>query len=153
MKGRIVTRLFKLVGKKGKGPFADFGTIVPSLAREFMSQSEEIQSAGSKEIAVFEPKKSSDHLEGEFCVGLLVKCPVQTVPIGMTYMEVGGNYATARGKMEGLTELHASLQKWTAGNGCQINLTDSIIEVYHPTEAGEEVEIFLPILSDSTNIS
>ncbi|WP_409250636.1 hypothetical protein V1502_10690 [Bacillus sp. SCS-153A] len=44
-------------------------------------------------------------------------------------------------------ELHHQLLKWTADKGCQRRLDAYIVEVYHPLENGEEVQIYLPIHS------
>lgn len=151
MKGRMVKRTFRLVGIKGKGAFEEFGAIVPGVAREVMSRSGEIGPAAVTEIAIFEPKKSVDQPEGEFCVGLMVEGPARNVPLGMSYCEIEGDYATARGKMEGLNQLHTDLLSWAACNGHQMDTEKRIIEVYCPADSGEEVEIFLPMLVSRAN--
>ncbi|SEJ13950.1 hypothetical protein SAMN04488127_1081 [Bhargavaea ginsengi] len=150
MKLKTVNKQFRLVGVKGTGAFEEFGTLVPKAAQEVIVRSGGIESVAGKEIAVFEPKKSHDHLEGEFYVGLLVDVPLDKVPLGMTYMEVLGHYATARGTMEDLQGLHAALLKQTMESGFHINREEYIVEVYIPADTGEEVEIYLPILSQNT---
>lgn len=136
-----------MVGIRSNGPFAEFGTIVPDVAREVMARSCEIKSSSGTEIAVFEPKRSDDHLQGEFIAGLLVEQPMRDVPVGMTYIEIEGKFATARGNTTGLKDLHADLLKWAACHGYKIDQNEYIVEIYFPADHGEDVEIYLPLLS------
>ncbi|KZE40287.1 hypothetical protein AV656_03220 [Bhargavaea cecembensis] len=150
MTDRTVNRQFRFVGLKGKGAFAEFGTIVPDVAREVLVRSAELGSSTGHEIAVFQPKLSDDHIQGEFIAGLMVDKPVHNVPAGMVYMEIEGEFATASGNIEDLNNLHADLFDWTAGNGYQIDRNELIIEVYIPKDFGEDVEIYLPLLTRET---
>jgi predicted transcriptional regulator YdeE len=147
MTDKTVNRQFRLVGIRSKGAFSEFGTIVPNVSREVMARSGEIESSSGREIAVFEPKRSEDQLQGEFIAGLVVDKPVRHVPAGMLYMELEGDYATARGNIEALKHLHADLLECTTGHGGQIDQEEYIVEIYIPTDNGEDVEIYLPLLS------
>ncbi len=142
-----VKKNFHVVGIKNSGRFADFGREVPHSARQFMSRANEIDHRTETEIALYEPKRDDNHLEGEYYVGLIVKDALSEVPEGMEYMLASNDYATARGKISEVGSLHAKLAEWTVDKGYQRNLDSLIIETYHPMESDEEeVEIYLPVL-------
>ena len=153
MTGKIVSRQFLLVGMRSNGAFSEFGTIVPNAAREVMARSSEIEGSSGREIALFEPKRSEDHLQGEFIAGLMVAMPVRNVPDGMLYIETQGDYAMASGKIEALNSLHAGLLEWTARQGFQVDRKEYIVEIYIPADHGEDVEIYLPLQSSHKQTS
>ena len=132
-------------GLKGNGAFQDFGKEVPKLAQQFLGRAGELKHSSGNEIALFEPKRSNDHLEGYFYVGFLVDEKVADIPEGMHYRETGEYYVMTRGSIHELSKLHANLLKWSEEQGYKRDLTQYIVETYHPVENGEEVEIYLPI--------
>lgn len=139
---------FKIVGLKGSGEFANFGSEVPLLAQQLLARSTEIQNRTDTEIALFEPKKDKEHKVGHYFVGLIVSEKVTEIPIRMEYIETGKWYITTRGNISNLGELHLNLMNWAEGQGYQRDLESYIIETYHPLKDGdEEVQIYLPILS------
>lgn len=141
-------RVFRVVGINGSGAFAEYGIEVPKLAQQLIARKNEIKSHSEIEIALFEPKRDTNHLEGHFYVGLIVNDNLTEVPTGMEYIEVAQEYASTRGRINNLTNLHQHLLKWVEEQGYKRNLESYIIETYHPMINGEEeVEIFLPIHS------
>lgn len=141
-----VKKEFKIVGLRGSGEFVNFGTEVPLLAKQFLSRSNEISIPTETEIAVFEPKKDDDHRIGHYYVGFMVSEKLKEVPSGMDFIETNNSYASTRGNMSDLGELHLNLLKWAKHQGYERDLDSYIIETYHPMEEGEEeVQIYLPI--------
>lgn len=146
MECKHIEKTFKVVGIENSGLFANFGNEVPASARQFLSRANEISNRTETEIALFEPKKDEDHIEGRYYVGLIVKENLQEVPSGMDYIEVTNYYVTTRGKITELDDLHLKLVKWSDDQGYQRDLDSYIVELYHPIPNGEEeVEIFLPV--------
>ncbi|WP_335422172.1 GyrI-like domain-containing protein [Bacillus sp. JJ1566] len=146
MECKKVKKLFKVVGIKGSGAFADFGTEVPKLAQQMMNRIDEIEYCSGTEIALFEPKRDADHLEGYYYVGLIVNEPLTEVPSGMEYIETHQDYVTTRGDINEIGNLHDYLLQWTVVKGYERDLDSYIVETYHPIENGaEEVEIYLPV--------
>lgn len=146
MECKTVHKTFKVVGIGNIGTFANFGSDVPKSAAEFLSRASEIQNRSETEIALFEPKKDENHLEGRYYVGLIVKEALNEVPSGMEYIEVTQEYVTTSGNIKDVDELHKQLLKWADTQSYQRNLDSYIVETYHPIENGEEeIQIFLPI--------
>lgn len=144
---KMIKKEFKLVGLKGSGEYANFGSEVPRLAKHLLSRSSEIDFPTESEIALYEPKKSDDHTTGNFYVGLIVKVRVNNPPQGMEYIETNNYYITTRGNVEELEELHKNLLNWGREQGYKRDLDLYIVETYHPVSKGEEVEIYLPIIA------
>lgn len=141
-----VKKIFRVTGIKGNGAFANFGIEVPNLAKQFLARLDEIDDHSATEIALFEPKKDDNHLDGHYFVGVIVKEIKKEVPVGMDYIETGLDYVTTRGKINDLNKLHNNLLKWANEQGYKRNLESYIVETYHPMEnSEEEVEIYLPI--------
>ncbi|MCZ8539922.1 GyrI-like domain-containing protein [Psychrobacillus psychrodurans] len=139
---------FKVVGIKGRGAFENLSIEVPKLAKQLISRSDEIQNHLGIEIALFEPKRGSDHHEGEYYVGLKVKDSLKEVPIGMDFIEIAHDYVSTRGKISNIGNLHSQLLRWVEEQGHTQNFESYIVETYHPIEEGEEeVQIYLPIFS------
>lgn len=143
-----VKKVFKLVGIKGSGEFANFGSEVPLQAKEVLKRANEIQSRTEIEIALYEPKRNTDHLVGNYFVGLIVSNIVNEAPSGMEYIETDKEYATTRGTISNVESLHMSLLNWIEEKGYERDLDSFIIETYHPVEnSEEEIQIYLPIHS------
>ncbi|WP_045518986.1 GyrI-like domain-containing protein [Neobacillus niacini] len=143
---KTVKKTFRIVGLNGSGAFANFGTEIPKLAQQFLDRLDEIENHSGTEIALFEPKRDDDHLEGYYYVGVSVNEPLKRVPVGMEYIETTQDYVTTRGKINNIGKLHNILLKWADDQGYKRDLESHIIETYHPMENGEEeVEIYLPI--------
>lgn len=141
-----VKKTFRVVGIKGSGAFSNFGTEIPKLAQQFLNRLDEIDKHSGTEIALFEPKRDADHLEGYYYVGVLVNEPLNKVPVGMDYIETTQDYVTTRGQINNIGTLHNILLKWADEQGYKRDLESHIIETFHPMENGvEEVEIYLPI--------
>ncbi|MFC0189575.1 GyrI-like domain-containing protein [Fictibacillus aquaticus] len=141
-----VKKTFKVVGIKGHGVYDNFGHDVPKLAQKFLVRKDEIENRSDTEIALFEPKRDANHMEGHFYVGLMVNETLNTVPEGMDYIEVAQNYVTVRGEISNIGSLHDYLLKWSEENNHKRDLESHIVETYHPMENGkEEVEIYLPV--------
>ncbi|MEH7385275.1 AraC family transcriptional regulator [Bacillus sp. JJ1521] len=139
-------KVFRVVGLKGSGAFVDYGVEVPKLAQQLLARKYEIKNHTDIEIALFEPKRDNNHLEGYFYVGLIVNDNLTEVPFGMEYIEKEQEYASIRGGINNLTNLHQHLKNWIDEQGYKRNLESYIIETYHPMLSGEEeVEIYLPI--------
>ncbi|MBS4179194.1 GyrI-like domain-containing protein [Lederbergia citrea] len=141
-----VKKIFRVVGIKGGGAFANFGTEVPKLAQQFLTRLDEVGNHSGTEIALFEPKRDANHLDGNYYVGLIVNDTLKEVPVGMDYIETAQAYVTTRGKIINIDYLHNQLLKWADNQGYKRDLESHIVETYHPMENGEEeVEIYLPI--------
>lgn len=149
MEFKSVKAEFKVVGIKGRGTFENLSIEVPKLAKQLISRSDEIQNHLGIEIALFEPKRGSDHHEGEYYVGLKVKNSLkEEVPNGMDFIEIAHNYVSTRGKISNIGNLHSQLLRWAEEQGHTRNFEGYIVETYHPIEEGEEeVQIYLPIFS------
>jgi predicted transcriptional regulator YdeE len=146
MECKKVRKSFRVIGIKGSGAFADFGTEVPKLAQQFLNRLDEIEMNSVTEIALFEPKRDVNHLKGNYLVGVVLEEPLTEVPIGMDYIETDQDYVTTRGSMINIGILHNHLVNWTEDQGLKRNLESYIVETYHPMDNGEEeVEIYLPI--------
>ncbi|MCG3418131.1 GyrI-like domain-containing protein [Oceanobacillus jordanicus] len=141
-----VNTIFRVVCLKGVGAYADFGTDVPKLAQQFLTRVDEIENHSGTEIALFEPKRDTNHLEGHYYVGLIVNETSINVPVGMEFIETAQVYVTTRGNILHIENLHKDLLKWSDDQGYKRDLESHIVETYHPLENGEEeVEIYLPI--------
>jgi predicted transcriptional regulator YdeE len=141
-----VKKIFKVVGIKGGGAFANFGTEVPKLAQQFLARLDEVENCSGTEIALFESKRDANHLEGHYYVGFIVDETLKKIPVGMDYIETAQNYVTTRGEINNIGNLHNQLLKWVDDQGYTRDLESHIVETYHPVENGEEeVEIYLPI--------
>lgn len=146
MECKKVEKIFRVTGIKGNGAFANYGIEVPELAQQFLARLDEIDNRTNTEIALFEPKRDDNHLEGYYYMGIIVNETKKEVPVGMEYFETGLDYVTTRGKIYDLNKLHNKLLKWANEQGYKRNLDALIVETYHPMEnSEEEVEIFLPI--------
>lgn len=142
-----VKKVFKVIGIKGSGKFEEFGTEVPKLAGEFLGRRNEIPNATDTEIALFEPKRGADHVEGTYYVGLLMNETPEAIPSRMEYVEESRDYVTVRGDIKEIGSLHQRLSKWSEETGHQRDTDALIVETYHPMrDGGEEVEIYLPII-------
>ncbi|SDO03747.1 GyrI-like domain-containing protein [Halobacillus aidingensis] len=139
-------RTFRIVAIKGHGAFENFATEVPDFARQLLHRTREIENHANIEIALFEPKRGEDHLEGHYYVGVLVKDKPSQVPKGMEYLEVSGTYASSRGPINHVDVLYKEVGEWTYQQQLTRDWLTYIVETYHPTENGEDVEVFLPIL-------
>lgn len=143
---QILTRTFKVVGLKGKGPFENFDKEVPALAKQLLNRSQEIKNHTGVEMALFEPKRDKNHRVGEYYVGLMVDQASSDVPQGMAFMETTHQYVTTRGKISKIGTIHLDLLQWANEQNYTRNLDSYIVETYHPMEDGEEeVQIYLPI--------
>lgn len=141
-----VNKIFKVVGVKGSGAFVNFGTEVPKLAKQFLTRLDEVENHSGIEIALFEPKRDANHLEGHYYVGVIVNESLKEVPVGMDYIEIAQPYVMARGKIINIDNVHNQLLIWAADQGYKRDLVSHIVETYHPIEnSQEEVEIYLPI--------
>lgn len=138
-------KTFKVVGIKHKGQFDNFGSEVPMNAQKFMHRVGEISQHTGEEIALFEPKSAEEHLEGKYYVGVTVLESLTSLPVGMDYIEVKGQFASIRGNINEVAELHAKLGKWINEKGYRRKADSFIIETYHAVENGEEVEIYIAI--------
>ena len=147
MNCRKVKKIFRVVGIKGGGAYANFGIEVPKLAQQFLTRLDEVENHSGTEIALFEPKRDANHLEGHYYVGLIVNEALKDVPDGMDYIEIAQSYVMTRGEIINIDNLHNHLLKWADAQGYIRDLESHIVETYHPMENGEEeVEIYLPIL-------
>jgi predicted transcriptional regulator YdeE len=152
MECKKVKKNFRVVGIKGSGAFVDFDIEVPKLAQQFLNRLDEIEVNSVTEIALFEPKRDENHLDGNYLVGLELKEPLTEVPIGMDYIETDQDYVTIRGSIINIGNLHNHLMKWTEEQGFERNLESYIVETYHSMNHGEEeVEIYLPVLFKNHN--
>lgn len=148
MRCQHVTKTFKVVGLKGEGAFVNFGTEVPELAQQFLRRIDEVKNHSGIEIALYEPKRDHDHQEGHYYVGIMINEHVKKVPPQMNYIETGEHYAMTRGKLKEISSLYEHLLKWLEKQGDKRDLTQYIVETYHPMGDGEEeVVIYLPIYS------
>ncbi|WP_342527062.1 GyrI-like domain-containing protein [Chryseomicrobium sp. FSL W7-1435] len=129
------------------GTFQEYSTIVPEKARVFLENLQNTDYQAHVEVALFEPQSHVDHLEGVFYVGVLVSKQPSHPPAGMEYIEIERDYAFARGTTEEIGELHQTLTNWMLENKLQFDFSGYVVEMYFPTEHGEEVEIYLPIKS------
>jgi len=146
MKFEKVNKTFKIVGMKNSGAFNNFGSEVPVFAQQVLNRSNEIQNHTGTEIALYEPKRDVNHLEGSYFVGLIVNASLTEVPTGMEYIEITNDYVTTRGQVTRVGELHQHLLQWAEEQGYNRDLESSIVETYHPIAGGdEEVMIYFPI--------
>ena len=146
MEYTFIKKNFKVVGIKGNGAFENFSEEVPALARQVLSRSNEIANHLGIEVALFEPKRESAHLVGEYIVGLLVNDALSAVPDGMEFVEINQQFVSARDKISNISSLHSNLMKWGDEQGYTRNLESYIVETYHRIEEEEEeVQIYLPI--------
>ncbi|WP_394218904.1 GyrI-like domain-containing protein [Halobacillus trueperi] len=143
---QTINRTFQIVGIKGHGAFKNFATEVPEFARQLLHRTREIEHHTNIEIALFEPKWGDDHLEGHYYVGILVKDKPSHVPKGMEYLEVPGTYVWVKGPVEHVDKLYDEVGQWVSEQKLTRDWLSYIVETYHPTENGEDVEVYLPII-------
>lgn len=147
MEIKKVRKNFKVVGMKNSGLYTDFWREVPKFAQQFLLRVNEITNHSETEIALYEPKRSAEHINGQYYVGLIVDEILLEVPVGMEYIETSHDYINIRGKITNIGELHLKLLKWAEEQGFRRNLETFIVETYHNGENNEEeVEIYLPIM-------
>lgn len=141
-----VSQGFKIVGVKGSGAYANFNTQIPKAAQQILKRASEIENSSGTEIAIFEPKKDENHLEGSYYVGMIVNQAPTELPMGMDYIELDYDYVTTKGNINDIGNLHNKLLKWAHDKGYKRNLEQYNVETYHPLENGEEeVGIYLPV--------
>ncbi|TYS89775.1 GyrI-like domain-containing protein [Rossellomorea aquimaris] len=146
MNAEKMKKTFRIVGLKGEGAFTEFNTEVPKRAKHFLERLHEIESDHGPEIALYEPKRDTDHLDGIYYVGIMVDETLTNVPVGMEYIELDEEYVTTKGNVRHIGKLHNDLLKWMDDQGYKRKPDSYIVETYHPLETGEEeVEIYLPI--------
>ncbi|MFD1019125.1 hypothetical protein ACFQ2J_07965 [Thalassobacillus hwangdonensis] len=109
-----------------------------------MNRLKEIEGHTGVEVALYEPKKGEQHLEGEYYVGVMMEEPPSQTPDGMEYINLSRDYVSIRGKIGEVGTLHAQLQEFAEETNGKIDSNDWIVETYHPTETGEEVTVYLP---------
>jgi predicted transcriptional regulator YdeE len=147
MNAEKMKKTFRIVGLKGEGAFTEFNTEVPKRAKHFLERLHEIESDHGPEIALYEPKRDTDHLDGIYYVGIMVDETLTNVPVGMEYIELDEEYVTTKGNVRHIGKLHNDLLKWMDDQGYKRKPDSYIVETYHPLETGEEeVAIYLPIL-------
>ena len=127
MEYKNIEKTFKVVGIESSGLFANFSNEIPASARQFLSRASEIPNRTDTEIALFEPKKDENHIEGRYYVGLIVEESLDEVPAGMDYIELNNNYVTNRGKITELDDLHLGLIKWSDEKGYQRDLDSNAL--------------------------
>lgn len=138
-------KTFRVIGLKGEGSFTDFSTEVPKLSRQFLERLHEIEAVPGPEIALYEPKRDTDHLEGIYYVGIMVDESLTNVPVGMEYIELDEEYVTTKGNVRHIGKLHNDLLNWMDDQGYKRKPKSYIVETYHPLEDGEEeAEIYIP---------
>ena len=144
---KIVTKEFKVFGKRNKGLFEDFGELVPRAAHQFLQNANRIQHNTGIEVTVYEPKADESHAEGTFYVGLLVNEQMDTLPEGMVYLHLQHSYAVIKGKGNQISSLYSTLDRWIADEGYERDTPKHyIVEVYHPLGNDvEDIEIHIPV--------
>ncbi|MFC4355468.1 GyrI-like domain-containing protein [Chryseomicrobium palamuruense] len=144
------TLTLRAVVTRHQGLFTDYATIVPEKAQQFMKRLQEVDHHASIEVAIFEPHRGDDHTEGHFFVGTLVSKQPDHPPAGMEYMEFTRDFAYSRGTIEDIGTLHLQLNDWMQQEKLVFDYSGYIVEMYFPTETGEEVEIYLPVKNTSS---
>lgn len=146
MRCQLVTKTFKVVEIKGEGAFSNFGAEVPELAQQFLQRIKEVGTDVSMEIALYEPKRKENQQKGHYFVGVIVNEAVKSIPKGMRYIQIDKQYVMARGNLNEIGSIHEHLLKWAEQQGYTRDLSQYIVETYHPMEnSEEEVSIYLPI--------
>lgn len=49
--------------------------------------------------------------------------------------------------MASVSDLYSQLTEWSEKQGYKTDPESFIVEIYHPTEFGEEVEVYIPVIS------
>lgn len=145
MEAKVVTRAFQVVGIKHTGKFAEYGSLVPQVAQQFLARVSEIPHHTEVEVTVYEQPRGSDHVEGYFYTGIVVTDEPASLPAGMEFFKVGSTYAVVRGDERQMGELYGFLVGWIAEQGLVTDRPDGlIIEVFDAPGTGE-VEIYVPL--------
>ncbi len=113
-------------------------------AQIFKSRVGEISNHAT-EIALYEPKKSENQLEGEYYVGIIVYDSTMELRSEIEYLEVKSEFVATRAKISDVGKVHSKLGEWAKEQGYHLKQDAYMIEAGHAVENGEEVEIYLPI--------
>jgi hypothetical protein len=79
----------------------------------------EISGKTGRIVAVYEPIKGKEHVEGFFYVGFIMEAEPDpsVLPDGAEYVRLAGNYACAAGAISQMSDIYAFVNKWITDNG------------------------------------
>ncbi|MBS3678827.1 effector binding domain-containing protein [Ornithinibacillus massiliensis] len=138
---------FNVLGKKYTGKFEEYPIIIPKAIEDFRESYRGDDSF--TRVIVYEPKKSPEHTVGYFYLGALVEGePAGEVPEKMNLFQYEGEFASISVPLDltKMGEYYDELINWIVKEGDQADPNYHLIEVYRPTNTGQEqLEIYMRI--------
>lgn len=144
---------FHVVGYKYTGRFDQYEKLVGQAFQELKSKLDKIPSRTDTTVALYEPKRGSEHIEGYFYVGVVVDEKPEKLPDGSEHIYVEGTYAGAIGQIKNMGKIYDFVGRWIRDNGYKQIWPDTLfVERYEfpiPRDQltlEEKVEVLLPIV-------
>jgi hypothetical protein len=154
MEGFTETIYHHVIGYRYTGRFDEYAKLVKQAFDELRGKLEDIPEKTGQTIAIYEPKKNEEHVEGFFYVGCIVEAePSSTVlQDGSEYLRLAGTYACANGTIGQMSTIYTFVEQWIKENGYRQLWPDTLfVERYEfPIPEGditgeEPVMVMLPI--------
>lgn len=141
---------FYVLGKKYTGRFEEYPIIIPKAKDDFReSYLGNRDEAPFTRAIIYEPKRDPEHTVGYFYLGALVEGePAGEVPENMNLLKYEGEFASISVPLDltKMGEYYDKLINWIVKEGDQVDPNYHLIEVYRPTNTGEEqLEIYMRI--------
>lgn len=154
MKGFTETITYHVIGYRHVGRFDEYATLVKRAFHDLRSRIGDIPGQTGRTVAMYEPIKGKEHVEGFFYVGCIVEAEPSSsaLPVGSEYVRLSGTYACAIGTIRQMSNIYAFVAKWIADNGYRQMWPDTLfVERYDfpipeaEITGNEPVLVMLPI--------
>lgn len=152
MEGNVTHLRLHVIGYKHTGRFDQYHILVAKAFQDLKSKLSQIPSRTDTTVALYEPQRGSEHVEGFFYVGVIVSEKPEVTPVGSEYLLIDGLYASATGQIKNMGSIYDYVGSWIQQNGYKPIWPNTLfIERYKlpiPDELTleEEVEVLLPIV-------
>jgi hypothetical protein len=149
MEGFTETIEHHVIGYRHTGRFEDYARLVKQAFDELRVRLAEIPGKTSLTVAIYEPIKNEEHVEGFFYVGCIVEAePSSTVlPNGSEYVRLAGTYACAGGTIGQMSGIYAFVAQWIKDNGYRQLWPDALfVERYEFPIPGRDISGDEPVL-------
>lgn len=142
---------FHVIAYKHSGRFDQYATLVESAFQELNRKRSQIPTCTDTTVAIYEPRRGPDHVEGFFYVGVIVEGKPMTLPEGSYYMHIEGTYSSAKGQIKDIGKIYESANQWIREHHYEPIWPDGLIVERYESPIpdvltfDEEVEVLLPI--------
>ncbi|MFC5406448.1 GyrI-like domain-containing protein [Cohnella soli] len=151
MEGKITNLSFYAIGYKHSGRFDQYHVLVANAFQDLKTKMNQIPSRTDTTVALYEPQRGPEHVEGFFYVGVIVNEMPEDLPEGSELLSIEGRYASAFGQIKNMASIYDFLGSWIEENGHKQVWPDTLfVERYEfpipeKLTLEEEVEVLLPV--------